>query len=124
MTTLLLPETDPRGAKAVAIATDAGQWLKCTTKDGRKAYGIRSSANSNQVHLVTRTSCSCRDFSFGRGRDCKHVLAVQLHCALVAEQRQCALSARHDDIFKRLDDDSARIARALGKPLPRIERED
>jgi hypothetical protein len=28
MTTVLLPQTDPRGAKAVAIATDAGQWLK------------------------------------------------------------------------------------------------
>lgn len=83
MTTLLVSETDPRGPKAVAIATDAGQWLKCKTRDGRKAYGIRSSRDANQVHLVTRTSCTCYDFEHGRGRDCKHVLAVQLHVALV-----------------------------------------
>jgi hypothetical protein len=82
MTTVLLPETDPRGPKAVAIATDAGQWLKCRTRDGRKAYGIRSSADSNQVYFVTRTSCTCYD---ARRHDCKHMLAVQLHVALVTE---------------------------------------
>jgi hypothetical protein len=87
MSTLLLPAPDPRGAKAVAIATDAGQWLKCRTADGRKAYGIRSSRNANHVYFVTRTSCSCPDFARGRGRDCKHRIAVDLHCALVAEQR-------------------------------------
>ena len=83
MTTVLLPETDPRGAKAVAIATDAGQWLKCRTRDGRKAYGIRSSRDSDEVYFVTRTSCTCYD---GQRRTCKHQLAVQLHYELVAEQ--------------------------------------
>jgi predicted nucleic acid-binding Zn finger protein len=86
--TVLLPETDPRGPKAVALAADAGQWLKCRAADGRKSYGIPSSTGRGAYHLATRTSCTCKDFLYGRGRDCKHVLAVQLHVALVAEQRQ------------------------------------
>jgi len=115
MTTVLLPETDPRGAKAVAIATDAGQWLKCRTRDGRKAYGIRSSRDANQVHLVTRTSCTCYD---GQRRTCKHMLAVQLHCELVAEQAP------------KVSASSLELARILGRPqrgvIPAalIERED
>ena len=81
---ITLPATDPRGAKAVQIATNAGQWMKCRTKDGRKFYGIRSSRNSHEVYFVTRTSCTCYD---SRRHDCKHMIAVRLHCALVAEQR-------------------------------------
>jgi|SRR5215469_12180831 len=83
MTTVLLPSTDPRGPKAVAIATDAGQWLKVRTSDGRKAYGIRSSRDSDEIYFVTRTSCTCYD---GQRRTCKHQIAVQLHCELVAER--------------------------------------
>jgi hypothetical protein len=85
MSTLTLPASDPRGAKAVQIATDAGQWLKCfSQRDGRKAYGIRSSRDSNVVYLVTRRSCTCYD---ARRHDCKHMLAVRLWCEYVAEQR-------------------------------------
>ena len=84
-TTITLPSTDPRGPKAVAIATDAGQWLRCRTRDGHKVYGIRSSRDANHVYFVTRTSCTCYD---GQRRECKHQLAVQLHCELVAEQRR------------------------------------
>lgn len=83
MTTVLLPSNDPRGPRAVAIATDAGQWLRCRTRDGRKAYGIRSSANSDQVYLTTRTTCTCYD---ARRHECKHQLAVRLHVALVTGQ--------------------------------------
>jgi len=75
------PTTDPRGAKAVAIAADAGQWIKVRARDGRKYYGIRSSANSNEVYFVNRTSCTCYD---GQRRTCKHQLAVQLWCEVVA----------------------------------------
>jgi len=109
---ITLPETDPRGAKAVAIATDAGQWLKCYLKDGRKAYGIRSSRDSDEVYFVTRTSCTCYD---GQRRTCKHMLAVQLHCELVAESAPAP---------------KADLSRILGKPqrgvIPAalIERED
>lgn len=83
MSTITLPATDSRGPKAVALAADAGQWLKCRTKDGRKAYGIPAASEPGRYYLVTRTSCDCYD---GQRRTCKHQLAVQLHCELVAEQ--------------------------------------
>jgi hypothetical protein len=83
--TITLPASDPRGAKAVQIATDAGQWLRCHTRDGGKLYGIRSSRDSNLVYFVTRTSCTCKGFEFAH--DCKHAIAVRLHCELVAEQQ-------------------------------------
>jgi hypothetical protein len=129
MTTVLLPETDPRGPKAVAIATDSGQWLKCRTTDGRKAYGIRSSRDANTIYFTTRTSCTCYD---ARRHDCKHILAVRLHCELVEEQQAVA---KYDDIFARFEQDdrplpTADLSRILGKPrrgvIPAalIERED
>jgi len=83
---ILVDSTDPRGPKAVALAADSGQWLKCRDHHGRKAYGIPSSTGRGAYHLATRTSCTCKDFRYGHGRRCKHVLAVELHVALVAEQ--------------------------------------
>jgi len=82
-TMITLPATDPRGAKAVQIATDAGQWMKVYGRDGRKAYGIRSSRDANVVYFTTRTDCTCFD---AERHECKHMLAVRLHCALVAER--------------------------------------
>jgi len=99
---ILIPANDLRGPKAIEIATDAGQWLRCRTKDGRKAYGIRSSRDSNQVYFVTRTSCTCYD---ARRHACKHQIAVQLWCALVAEQQQPAIASESvEDLFKRFED--------------------
>ena len=128
--TIVLPATDPRGAKAVAIATDAGQWLKCRTKDGRKAYGIKASSGDH-YYFVTRTSCTCYD---GQRRTCKHQLAVQLHCDLVAEQeKQAAAAAKYDAIFGERPltrEAHPELSRILGKPqrgvIPAhlIERED
>jgi hypothetical protein len=83
MTTLqIFPSTDSRGPKAVKLAADAGQWAKVRTRDGRKYYGIRSSDGSH-YYLTNRFSCSCKGFEFAH--DCKHRLAVQLHCELLAE---------------------------------------
>jgi hypothetical protein len=131
--TITLPASDPRGTKAVQIATDAGQWLKCRTRDGRKYYGIQSSLGDGCYYLVTRTSCTCYDAQ-ERHNECKHMLAVRLHCALVDEQRQ---AAKYDDIFARFEQDEDRaMARILGGPAPwtrqqrgvipasEIERED
>jgi uncharacterized Zn finger protein len=87
MHTVLLPESDPRGAKAVEIATHASQWLKCRARDGRKAYGIPSSTDANHYYFTTRTTCTCYDA--GR-HDCKHQIAVRLWCALMAEQKERA----------------------------------
>jgi hypothetical protein len=83
---------DRRGPKAVVIATDAGQWLKCRTLDGHKAYGIPSQRTDHLYYLTTRTSCTCYDAQ--RGHVCKHQLAVQLHCDLVADQQTAAFFAR------------------------------
>src|SRR5215831_4219387 len=136
-TMITLPESDPRGPKAVAIATDAGQWLKCRTKDGRKAYGIRSSKDANHVYLVTRTSCTCYD---AQRHECKHMLAVRLHVELVLEQARRARTwgapaPTYDDVFKRFEQDDRPVAtpelsRILGRPqrgvIPasQIARED
>jgi len=113
------PATDPRGAKAVAIAADAGQWAKVTTRDGRKFYGIRS-ADGSHYYLVNRHSCTCQGFAFAN--ECKHRLAVELHCEMIAEQTN---AAKYDDVFKRFDYDEDRaLTRILGRPLPKTERED
>ena len=113
---ILLPTNDARGPKAVAIATDAGQWLRCRTKDGRKAYGIPAST-PGRYYLVTRYTCECKDASFGH--ECKHMLAVRLHCELVAEQSAPKVATESvNDLFKRFEDDPLvpNLTRILGKP--------
>ncbi|MBV9327251.1 MAG: SWIM zinc finger family protein [Chloroflexi bacterium] len=83
-----ITDREPRSIKAVEIAADAGQWLKCHLADERKAYGIPSQRTPGQYHVADSQTCSCPDFQ-RRGLPCKHVLAVRLHCALVrAEQAQ------------------------------------
>jgi hypothetical protein len=123
MSKITLPGSDPRGAKAVAIATDAGQWMKCRTRDGRNAYGIPSSRGDGRYYLTTRTSCDCYD---GQRRTCKHMLAVRLFCELVAEQEA---AKKYNDIFKRFEDEplvpAAWTQRQRGViPPSQIERED
>jgi hypothetical protein len=98
MTTVLLPETDPRGAKAVVIATDAGQWLRCRDRFGRKAYGVPSQRKAGHYYLTTRHFCTCYDAE--HGHTCKHQLAVRLHCDLVAEQS----APKAVDVFQRFED--------------------
>lgn len=106
------PTTDPRGVKAVLIAADAGQWLKCRTANGAKYYGIRSSDDADVIYFVTRTSCSCFD---GQRRECKHQLAVQLHCERIAAERAT------EDVFARFEQDdrplpTPDLSRILGRP--------
>ena len=76
--------SDSRFPKAIAIADQAGQWLKCRNADGRKAYGVPSQRTSGRYYLVTQTSCTCEDAQRHPGHLCKHALAVQIHCARVA----------------------------------------
>jgi hypothetical protein len=87
MTSVLLPATDPRGPKAVAIATDAGQWAKCKTRDGHKAYGIPSSKDANRYYFTTRHTCTCYD---ARRHTCKHMWAVRLWVAYQQDQARVA----------------------------------
>jgi hypothetical protein len=79
----MIDTADSRFAKAVAIADQAGQWLKCRAADG-KAYGVPSQRTPGRYYLTTQASCTCEDQRRHPGQICKHRLAVQIHCARVA----------------------------------------
>src|SRR5262252_8287582 len=117
---IVLPATDPRAAKAVSLASDAGQWIRCRDRrSGAKSYAIRSS-HGDVHYLVTRSSCTCKAFEYGRGRDCYHVLSVQLHCERVEDSNR-ASCLRPEDIFARFEQDdrplpTPDLTRILGKP--------
>jgi SWIM zinc finger len=120
---ITISSDDARSIKAIEIAAGAGQWLKCRTSDGRKAYGVPSQRHLAHFHLVDCTSCTCPDFQ-RRQEACKHVLAVRLHCELVKATQPpartatrdrrhlrllpmpvVALAAKYDEIFKRFAED-------------------
>jgi hypothetical protein len=100
------------------LPKNAGQWLKCRTPDGRKAYGVPSCSTPGLYYLTTQTSCTCPD-ALRAALGCKHQLAVRLHCervtglrarvparASVAEPAStAALAAKYDEIFGRIFDD-------------------
>ena len=97
--TITVSTADPRSVKAFAILADAGEWLKFTTRDGRKFYGMRSQANPDTIYSVDCYGCDCPDFlerlEHGRASlPCKHVLAVQLHCARVNGRKAQLEAAR------------------------------
>src|SRR5262252_6987959 len=89
---------DSGSIKAIEIAAEAGQWFKCRTRDGQKAYGLPSQCKPGRYYLVTCSSCDCQDFRrnglsgsrlgyAGEHRACKYVLAVRLYCELVKAQQ-------------------------------------
>jgi hypothetical protein len=80
----MIDTSDNRFQKAVALADGAGQWLKCRTHEGRKAYGIRSSRDANHIYFVSQTSCDCEDTKRHPSLVCKHRIAVLIHIARVA----------------------------------------
>lgn len=99
MTMVTISSEDPRSIKAIEIAAGAGQWLRCHTVDGRKAYGVPSQCQSGRFYLVDSQTCDCPDFKrnglsghrlghAGEHRPCKHVLAVRLYCELVKAQQK------------------------------------
>src|SRR5207248_9479906 len=96
--TIEVSTSDPRSVKALAILADSGQWLKLRTRDGRRFYGVRSQANPEMVYAVDCHGCDCPDFlkrlEAGRSGPCKHMLAVQLHCARVNGRKAQLEAAR------------------------------
>jgi hypothetical protein len=103
--TITISADDPRTIKALEIAATAGQWLKCRTRDGQKAYGVPSQCSADVYYLVDSQLCTCADFKrnglsgarigqVGEHRVCKHVLAVRLHCELVKAQESVRPSRR------------------------------
>jgi hypothetical protein len=112
----MIDTADTRFSKAIALADQAGQWLKIRYRDGRKAYGIRSS-RGDRYYAVTRSSCDCEDRRRHPGNACKHMQAVCMHCARVIGKPMSASAtvdglielvrkraAKYADIFARLDD--------------------
>lgn len=97
--------TDPRTQRALLIAADAGQWMRCHTPGGEVAYGIPSAKIDSRYYLVTAHSCDCEDFKRhglrpGRIQEtgghvyCKHIRAVQLYEALVEAWSSLSRPAR------------------------------
>jgi hypothetical protein len=84
--TITISSEDPRSIKAIQIAAGAGQWLKCRTVDGVKAYGIPSQFCSSRYYLVDCQTCTCEDAKRHARQACKHQLAVRLHCELAKAQ--------------------------------------
>ena len=86
--TITLSSDDPRSIKALQIAAQVGQWLKCRGADGSKRYGIPSQSVAGLYYLADTRSCDCPSFAF-QTSPCKHQLLVRLHVALVhAQQRR------------------------------------
>ena len=93
--TITISSNDPRSIKALQIAAEVGQWLKCRGADGSKRYGIPSQSVAGLYYLADTRSCTCPDFQ-RRGGPCKHIVAVRLHVARIrAEhaQREVVIAA-------------------------------
>lgn len=111
--TITISAEDQRSIRAIEITAGAGQWLKCHTRDGRKAYGVPSQSKPLTYYLVTQTSCTCPDAQRHPALACKHQLAVRLHVELVkAQQAGPAAHRRHvaavppaGAIFRRFESD-------------------
>ena len=72
---------DPRSQRAIPIAAESGQWIRCTRRDGVHLFGIPSSKRG--VHyFVTADYCSCKDAQYHPETTCKHVQAVRIYEAL------------------------------------------
>ena len=48
--TITISAEDLRSIKAVEIAAGAGQWLRCRTADGHKAYGVPSQHTTGRYY--------------------------------------------------------------------------
>ena len=73
---------DERTRRAIVLAAESGQWVRCTARDGRQLFGIPA-RKAGLHYLVDAHSCTCRDFVYRRG-PCKHITAVRIVEALAA----------------------------------------
>lgn len=86
---------DPRTIRAIEIAAQARNWLRCRTGSGVEAFRVPSQSQPGLYYFVTAAGCTCPDFRNSQlallhsdeDPACKHVLAVRLHCELVRAQR-------------------------------------
>lgn len=80
---------DPRTQRALEIASDAGQFVRCRSRQGEVVWGVPSQSRELVRYLVTETSCDCEDFRrnglsarrigfHGSHFTCKHVRALRI----------------------------------------------
>ena len=80
---------DPRTERAIEIATNAGQFVRCRTHHGEVLWGVPSQSREHVRYLVTENSCDCEDFRrnglrhrrigfHGSHFHCKHVRALRI----------------------------------------------
>jgi hypothetical protein len=126
--TITISSDDPRSG--------AGQWLKCTTADGRKAFGVPSQCRSKPglVYLVDGQSCTCEDFKRNglsperRGVEgehlvCKHILAVRLHIELETAMRMRSQPRRRRGHLELLPSPVAQLAERYDDIFKKFEGE-
>src|SRR5262249_32977129 len=86
----MVETSDPRFAKARAIADGAAGWLKLRTRDGRCwAVGIPWS-RGDRYYVVTREHCDWEDWRRHQPNPCKHIAALEI---AAARRRQPPLPA-------------------------------
>jgi len=89
---------DPRTTKALEIASDAGQFVRCRTRQGELVWGVPSQSRELVRYLVTEDSCDCEDFRrnglrrarigfYGSHFACKHVRALRILLSAWTAQR-------------------------------------
>jgi hypothetical protein len=134
--TVTISSDDPRSIKAIEIAAGAGQWLKCHTADGQKAFGVPSQCRgtAGRYYLVDGQTCTCEDFKrsglsperrglAGYHGPCKHILAVRLHCELVKASRQQTSSRARRAHLELLPSPVATLAARYDDIFSRFEAE-
>jgi hypothetical protein len=106
----MVETSDPRFARALAIADGAGQWLRIRDQNGHcKAVGIPSS-RGDRFYIVTRESCDCEDWRRHQPNPCKHIAALeiaaarrrrpQLPASIIIDGLQAMLARRYEQIFR------------------------
>jgi hypothetical protein len=93
MNSVTISAEDPRSLRALQLAADMPQWLRCRTSEGELLYGIPSQRVPGLFHLASTNECTCADYrrnglrsgrvgQYGNHFECKHVLAVRLQSIL------------------------------------------
>jgi len=127
--------TDFRSIRAIEIAGDSGQWLKCVdTTTGETFYGVPSQCKSKAglYYRVTLTSCDCEDFKrhglsevrIGQSGEhglCKHVRAVRLRAELAEAAQDRAPSGRRRHLHLVPNPTSAQLAQRYSEIFKRFD---
>jgi hypothetical protein len=95
MSSITIDSDDPRSLRAIQLAAEMPQWLRCRTIDGELRFGIPSQRSPGLYHLASEHKCTCEDnrrnglrrtriSDDGEHTLCKHVRAVRLQAILLS----------------------------------------